>query len=467
MAATDCEVLVIGGGPGGYVAAIRAAQLGKKTAVVERDRLGGICLNWGCIPTKALLKSAEMLDEIRRAEEYGIEVGGVRPDFAKIVKRSRAVADKMAAGVNFLMKKNRVEVIPGVAEFDGAPGRVVVKEEGKAPRRLSAGAVILATGARPADLPFARFDGRRIVSYKEAMVLPTLPERMVIVGAGAIGVEFAYFYNVLGTRVTLIEGLDQVLPIEDEETSKVVARSFAKRGIEIVTSAKVEAVEAGAKGVRVTATAPKGGRKEFEGDLLLLAVGVRGNVEDLGLASIGVRTNGKFVEVDERMRTAAPGLWAIGDVAGPPMLAHVASHEGIVAAEDAAGLTPHPVDYRFIPGCTYCQPQVASLGMTERKAKEERRDVKIGRFPFTASGKAVAAGETEGFVKVIYDARYGELLGAHIVGHGATEMIAELGIAQRLETTPEALLHTMHAHPTLAEAVMEASGAAIGAAIHI
>ncbi len=464
MAERQFDLAIIGGGPGGYVAAIRAAQLGMKTAVVERDRLGGICLNWGCIPTKALLKNAELYRHFRDAEEWGISCKDLSFDFSKIVKRSRDVALRNSKGVEYLFKKNKIEHIPGQGTLQGN-GRIQVTRGGKEAEIVSSAHIILATGARARSLPNVAIDGKQVISYMEAMVLPQLPKSMVIIGAGAIGVEFAYFFNAFGTSVTLLEMMPNILPVEDKELSKLLESSLRKQGVTILTEARTESVKT-SKEVVVTVST-KEGKKEFKAETALMAVGVQGNVENAGLEGAGVKLERGWIEVDDFGRTSAPGIYAIGDVAGPPWLAHVAQREGIVCVDAIAGKNPQPIDYDNIPGCTYCQPQVASIGMTEERAIAEGRAIKVGRFPFSASGKARAIGDTEGLVKLIFDAKYGELLGAHILGSDATEMIAELGIAKTLETTSSGIISTIHAHPTLSEAVMEAAEGAEGHAIHI
>ncbi len=458
------DVAIIGGGPGGYVAAIRAAQLGMKTAVIERDRLGGVCLNWGCIPTKALLKNAEILTHLKQAGEWGVSYDNLKIDFSKVIKRSRDVALRNSKGVEYLFKKNKVEYIPGFGRITGK-GKIEVSKDGKAADSVSAKHIIIATGARPREFPNMKVDRKQIITSTEAMILPDIPKAMVIIGAGAIGVEFSYFYNVFGTKITLIEMLPSILPIEDRELSKLLESSFRKAGIDIYTEAKVESVSS-SKEVKTVVTT-KEGKKEFTSDIALVAVGVQGNVENMGLQEMGIKIEKSWIQVDDYARTNLEGIYAIGDVAGPPWLAHVASREGVVCVEAIAGKSPQPIDYENIPGCTYCQPQVASIGMTEERAKAEGHEVKIGRFPFSASGKARAIGETEGLVKLIFDAKYGELLGAHILGADATEMIAELGVAKTLETTASGIFNTIHAHPTLTEAVMEAAENAYGHAIHI
>ena len=458
------DVLVIGSGPGGYVAAIRAAQLKLKTAIVERDSLGGICLNWGCIPTKALLKSAEVFEEFKHAKEFGIKAEQVEADFAEIIKRSRKVAQINSKGVEFLMKKNKVDVIKGTAQLKKA-GLVEVDNDGKK-SDVQTKNIIIATGGRPRSIPGIEIDGKTVLSSKEAMSIDKQPESLVIMGAGAIGVEFAYFYNSIGTKVTLVEMLDSILPIEDKEISDILTKNFKKAGINILTGTKVEGLKKSAKGVEVTVSS--GDKKEvLSAEKALMAIGIQGNVENLNLDAVGVKHEKGAIKVNDWYETGVPGIYAIGDVIGPPLLAHVASDEGIVCVEKIAGVDTHPVDYESVPGCTYCQPQVASIGMTEEKAKAAGYDIKIGKFPYAASGKARAIGAREGIVKLIFDKKYGELLGAHIIGEEATELIAELGIAKSLEATPVELRRTMHAHPTLSEMIMEAAGDADGNAIHL
>jgi len=464
MAERQLDILVVGGGPGGYVAAIRASQLGLSTAVVERDRLGGVCLNWGCIPTKALLKNAELYRAFQHADRWGISYKGLTFDFAKIIKRSRDVALLNSKGVEYLLKKNKIEHIHGSATLAG-PGKIEVSSDGKKKETLLAKHIILATGARPRSIPGVEIDGKKVIGSAEAMTLTKLPKSMVIIGAGAIGVEFAYFYNAFGTRVTMVEMMPGILPVEDEEISKLLTSNFRKNGIEIITGARVEEVKTG-KDVTVTVSSADG-KKKLKADVALMAIGVQGNIEKLGLEKTGVKTEKDWIVTDELSRTSVPGVYAIGDVAGPPWLAHVASREGVVCVEAIAGKNPVPIDYVNVPGCTYCQPQVASIGMTEKRALEEGYEIKIGRYPFTASGKARAIGETDGLVKLIFDAKYGELLGAHILGSEATEMIAELGLAKSLESTAPGIFQTIHAHPTLSEAVMEAAENAYGHSIHI
>ncbi|HGY57060.1 MAG TPA: dihydrolipoyl dehydrogenase [Caldithrix abyssi] len=459
------DIAIIGSGPGGYVAAIRAAQLKMKTALIERDRLGGVCLNWGCIPTKALLKSVEVLQEIKQAKSYGIKVSDVSADFEQIIKRSRRVADMNSKGVEFLMKKNGIDVIKGSAQFKAADTVTVKSEDGKT-ETVKAKHIIIATGGRPRSIPGIEIDGDKIISSKEAMTLEKQPQTLVVIGAGAIGVEFAYFYAALGTKVTIVEMLDSLLPLEDHEITDILAKSFKKTGVKIHTSTRVEGIRTAEDGVEVTISA-NGKNETLKADKALMAIGIRGNVEGLHLEKAGVKTEKEFIPVNEWYETNIKGIYAIGDITGPPLLAHVASHEGIVCVEKIAGQETHPVDYNSIPGCTYCHPQVASIGMTERQAKEAGYDVQIGRFPYSASGKARAIGSRDGMVKLIFDKKYGELLGAHIIGAEATELIAELGVAKALEATPLELSKIMHAHPTLSEMIMEAAGDARGEAIHI
>jgi dihydrolipoamide dehydrogenase len=464
MTERQFDVAIIGGGPGGYVAAIRAAQLGMKTVVIEKDKLGGVCLNWGCIPTKALLKNAEVYNHFKHAEEWGISYKDLKVDFPKIIERSRKVATLNSKGVEYLFKKNKIEHISGYGKLLGK-GKVEVSKDGKPTDTVSAKHIIVATGARARSIPGVQIDGKQVITSTEAMMLPQLPKSMVIIGAGAIGVEFAYFYNTFGTKVTIIEMMPNILPVEDKEISKLLESSLKKSGIEIFTEAKVESVTT-AKEVTVS-VATKEGKKQFKADVALMAIGVQGNVENMGLEQLGVKVEKSWIQVDDFSRTNVQGVYALGDVAGAPWLAHVASREGIVCIDAIAGKNPQPIDYENIPGCTYCQPQVASIGMTEERAIAAGYQLKIGRFPFSASGKARAIGSTEGLVKLIFDAKYGELLGAHILGSEATEMIAELGVAKALETTGTGIFNTMHAHPTLSEAIMEAAENAYGHAIHI
>ncbi|MBR9975596.1 MAG: dihydrolipoyl dehydrogenase [Bacteroidetes bacterium] len=463
--AQSFDVVVIGGGPGGYVAAIRAAQLGFSTACVEAKHLGGICLNWGCIPTKSLLRNAEVWETVQHAEEFGLTFDNVSFDFSKIIARSRGIADRMSKGVAYLFKKYKVTHIEAYGKLL-APNRVgTFDREGAKLDEIEAKHIILATGARPRSIPGIEIDREKVISYFEAMSLQKRPERLIVLGAGAIGVEFAYFYNALGTQVTIVEMLDHLLPIEDEDVSKELERAFRKKKIGIKTKSRVEGIEITDDGVRVTVTTEKG-EEVLEGDIALMAVGVQGNVENIGLEETGVTLERGYIKVDEYYRTNVPGVYAIGDVVGPPWLAHVASAEGLTCVEAIAGKHPVPVNYENIPGCTYCQPQVASVGLTEKKAREQGYELKIGKFPFTASGKAVAAGHAEGFVKMIYDAKYGELLGTHIIGAEATELIAEATLGRTLETTEHELLKTVHAHPTMSEALMEATAVAYGESVN-
>ncbi len=465
MAEKQFDVTVIGSGPGGYIAAIRASQLGFKVGIVERDKLGGVCLNWGCIPSKALLKSAQMLNELKKTEEFGISVKDVQFDFAKIIQRSRGVSDRVSKGVEYLMKKNKIEVIKGTAKLTGK-NLVEISNDGKVTDTIKTKNVILATGARAKSIPGVNIDRKRIITSSEAMTLSDLPKSMVIIGAGAIGIEFAYFYNALGTKIIVIEMLPSILPVEDKEITKILESSLKKSGIEIFTATKTEAVKVSDK-VTVTVSDKEGKKFDVVGDVALMAVGVQANTEGLGLEAVGVKTDRGFIAVNEFMQTSTTGIYAIGDVSGPPLLAHVASHEGVVAANHIAGKAKHGIDKNNVPSCTYCQPQVASVGMTEEAAIAKGYKVKVGRFPFRPLGKAMATGETEGTVKLVFDEKYGELLGAHIIGSEATEMISELGMAKALETTWEEIFNTMHAHPTLSEAVMEAAGEAYGAALNI
>jgi len=465
---TNFDVVIVGGGPGGYVAAIRASQLGMKVAVVERDKLGGICLNWGCIPTKALLRNAELYNLMNNAEEFGITVKDLSFDFEKVIKRSRKISERISKGVEFLFKKNKIEHISGFGKINekGKVGIYKKKEDKKPEKTLTAKHIIISTGARPRSIPDVDIDGKKILSYFEAMVPKEVPKSMIVIGAGAIGVEFAYFYNAFGTKVTLVEMMPTILPVEDKEVTKVVADKFKKSGMDIHTETKVEKIDTSGKGVKVTVSGKDGKKQDLKADVALMAIGVQGNIVDIGLDKVGVKTEKGHIKVDEYYRTNVDGIYAIGDVIGAPWLAHVASHEGIVCVEKIADAETHPINYDNIPGCTYCQPQVASIGLTEDQAKEKGYAIKVGRYPFRVHGKAIAAGETDGFVKLIFDSKYGELLGAHIVGSEATELIAELGMAKTLEATKEEIVRTVHAHPTLAEAIMEAAGDAYGESIH-
>jgi dihydrolipoamide dehydrogenase len=462
------DIAILGGGPGGYVAAIRAGQLGFKTVVIDKDNLGGICLNWGCIPTKSLLKNAEIYDNVKNhADDFGIKTTGLEFDFKRIIKRSRDISDRVSKNVEILVKKYKVDRIRGFGKLTIKNTIGIFDEKGKVTDSINAKNIILATGARPRNIPAIPIDRKNIITSTEAMILENLPKELIVIGAGAIGVEFAYFFSTLGTKVTIIEMLKHILPIEDEEVSIALEKSFKKKGIEILTNAIVEKAEV--KGNRVNVTANVNGEKKvIIAEKVLNAIGVMGNVEGIGLEDHGIQVEKNHIKVNkETYETNVPGVFAIGDVIGPPWLAHVASAEGIHCVEHIKGLHNPPIDYDNIPGCTYCQPQVASVGLTESKAKEKGYEIKVGKFPFMASGKAFAIGEREGFVKMIFDAKYGEILGAHIIGSEATEMIAEVTLARSLEATGESLIKTIHAHPTLSESIMEAAAQAYGEAIHI
>ncbi len=459
------DVIVIGSGPGGYVTAIRASQLGLKTAVVERSELGGICLNWGCIPTKALLKSANVFEYIQHAEDYGIKVKGAEADFSAMVKRSRGVADGMSKGIQFLMKKNKIDILTGSGKIK-ADKKVDVTDDKGITLEYSADSIILATGARSRELPNLPQDGEKIIGYRKAMTLKKQPKSMVVVGSGAIGVEFAYFYNSIGTEVTVVEFLPNIVPNEDIDVSKALEKNFKKQGIKIMTKSAVESVDTSGELCKVTVKTEKG-EEILEAEIVLSAVGIQANIEDLGLEDVGIVVDGGKVIVDDYYQTNIPGYYAIGDLIPGPALAHVASAEGITCVEKIAGIDVETIDYNNIPGCTYCSPEIASVGYTEAQAKEEGYDVKVGKFPFSASGKASAAGAKDGFVKVIYDAKYGEWLGAHFIGANVTEMVAEAVSARKLETTGHDILKTIHPHPTLSEAVMEATAAAYDEVIHL
>jgi len=459
------DVAVIGGGPGGYVAAIRASQLGMNSVVIEKEKLGGLCLNWGCIPSKALLRSAEVYHIIQNASDYGISVGSLKFDSKKIIKRSRDAADKLSKGVQFLLRKNKIDSISGTGVISKG-GVIRVSNNGKT-QEVKAKNIVIATGGFTRSLPGVEIDKKKVISSREALILDKLPKSIIIIGGGPIGVEFAYFYNAFGVKCTIVEMMPGILPLEDIELTKILTRNFKKNGIDLLTETKVESVKTSTKGVTVKVSGKGGAAKELQGDVALMAVGFGGLVEGLGLEKLGVKVEKSFIKVDENYKTNVDGVYAIGDVIGPPLLAHVASAEGIYMVEKMAGQNPAPIDYDNIPGCTYCQPQVASVGMTEQKAIDAGHKVKVGRFPFQANGKSIAIGETEGLVKLVFDEKYGELLGAHIIGVEATDMIAELGVAKALETTPTEVLKTVHAHPTLSEAVMEAAADALGEAIHI
>ncbi len=459
------DIIVIGSGPGGYVAAIRASQLGFKTAIIERESLGGICLNWGCIPTKALLKSAQVFEYLNHAEEYGIKVKGGEADFSAIVKRSRGVADGMSKGIQFLMKKNKIDVIMGTAKIKKG-GKIDVKGADGATKEYVAKHTILATGARSRELPNLKQDGKKIIGYRQAMNLDKQPESLVVVGSGAIGVEFAYFYNAIGTKVTIVEYLDRIVPVEDEEVSKQLERSLKKAGINILTGAEVQSVDSTGKLSKVQIKTAKG-TDTIEAETVLSAVGITPNIENLGLEEVGVKTEKGRVVVDDFYKTNIDGVYAIGDIVKGQALAHVASAEGITCVEKIKGLDVSPIDYNNIPGCTYCSPEIASVGYTEKAAKDAGYEIKVGKFPFSASGKASAAGAKDGFVKVIFDAKYGEFLGAHMIGTNVTEMIAEVVVARKLETTGHEIIKSVHPHPTMSEAIMEAAADAYGEVIHL
>jgi len=459
------DLIVLGSGPGGYVAAIRAAQLGMKVAIVEKESLGGVCLNWGCIPTKALLKSAQVFEYISHAADYGITVGESSPDFPKVVSRSRGVADGMSKGIQFLMKKNKIEVINGTGKLKRGKVLEVTSADGTKKDYLAKN-IILATGSRSRELPNLKQDGKNIIGYREAMTLPSMPKSMIIVGTGAIGVEFAYFYHSMGCEVTLVEFLPNIMPREDVDVSKELEKIYKKKGLGIMTNASVEKVTPGKNGCEVEIKTAAGIEKKTA-EIVLSAVGIQANIENIGLEDLGVKTEKGKIIVDAFYQTSVSGIYAIGDVIDTPALAHVASAEGITCVEKIAGMHVEAIDYSNIPGCTYCSPEVASVGMTEKEAKEKGYELKVGKFPFSASGKASAAGAKDGFVKVIYDAKYGELLGAHMIGMNVTEMIAEIVVAKKLETTGHEILKAIHPHPTMSEAVMEATAAAYGEVIHL
>ncbi|MGF7215871.1 dihydrolipoamide dehydrogenase [Spirosoma lacussanchae] len=465
--ASQYDVIVVGSGPGGYVAAIRASQLGMKTAVIERESLGGICLNWGCIPTKALLKSAQVFEYIKHAKDYGITVQGEsEADFGAVIKRSRGVADSMSKGVQFLMKKNKIDVISGNGKVKPGKKVEVTGADGKA-TEYEAKHIIIATGGRARQLPAAPIDGEKVIEYRKAMTLEKRPDSMVIIGSGAIGVEFAYVYASMGTKVTIIEFMPNIVPVEDEDISKELAKNYKKMGVQLFTNSEVTKVDTSGKGCVVTAKTPDG-EKTFEADIVLSAAGVVANIENIGLEETGIATDRGKIVTDDYYRTSTEGYYAIGDCTKGQALAHVASAEAIICVEKIAGL-PHvePLNYNNIPGCTYCTPEIASVGYTEKAARDAGYELKVGKFPFTASGKAKAAGAPEGFVKVIFDAKYGEFLGAHFIGANVTEMIAEVVAARKLETTGEEILKAVHPHPTMSEAIKDATEAAYGEAIHL
>jgi len=454
------DVIVLGSGPGGYVTAIRASQLGFNTAIIEKENLGGVCLNWGCIPTKALLKSAQVFEYLKHAGDYGLSVENADKDFDAVVKRSRGVADGMSKGVQFLMKKNKITVINGYGKIKSGKKIDVDGSE------YSANHIIIATGARSRELPSLPQDGKKVIGYREAMTLTKQPKKMIVVGSGAIGVEFAYFYNSMGTEVTIVEYLPKIVPVEDSDVSKQLERSFKKSGIKIMTSAEVTSVDTSGKGVKATIKTKKGD-EILEADIVLSAVGIKTNIENIGLEDVGIVTDRDKILVNDYYQTNIPGYYAIGDVTPGQALAHVASAEGILCVEKIAGQHVEALDYGNIPGCTYCSPEIASVGLTEAQAKEQGFDIKVGNFPFSASGKASAGGHKEGFVKVIFDAKYGEWLGCHMIGAGVTDMIAEAVLGRKLETTGHEVLKAVHPHPTMSEAVMEAVAAAYGEVIHL
>ncbi|MFT4831088.1 MAG: dihydrolipoamide dehydrogenase [Psychroserpens sp.] len=462
---SNFDVIVLGSGPGGYVTAIRASQLGFKTAVIEKENLGGVCLNWGCIPTKALLKSAQVFEYLKHAEDYGLTVDGFDKDFDAVVKRSRNIADGMSKGVQFLMKKNKIEVIEGFGKLMPGKKVMVTDADGKE-TEYSANNIIIATGARSKELPSLPQDGKKIIGYRKAMTLDKQPKKMVVVGSGAIGIEFAYFYNSMGTEVTVVEFLPNVVPVEDEDISKQLERSFKKSGIKIMTSSEVTNVDTSGEGVKVTVKTSKG-EEIIDADIVLSAVGIKSNIENIGLEEVGIAVDRDKILVNDFYQTNIPGYYAIGDVTPGQALAHVASAEGILCVEKLAGLHVEPLDYGNIPGCTYCTPEIASVGLTEKQAKEKGYELKVGKFPFSASGKAKASGTPDGFVKVIFDAKYGEWLGCHMIGAGVTDMIAEAVVARKLETTGHEILKAVHPHPTMSEAVMEAVAEAYGEVIHL
>ncbi|WP_431124501.1 dihydrolipoyl dehydrogenase [Flagellimonas flava] len=462
---SNFDVIVLGSGPGGYVTAIRASQLGFKTAIVEKESLGGVCLNWGCIPTKALLKSAQVFEYLKHAEDYGLNAKKVEHDFGAVVGRSRGVAESMSKGVQFLMKKNKIEVLNGFGKVQ--PGKkVLVKGEHGDTAEYSADHIIIATGARSRELPSLPQDGKKVIGYREAMSLETQPKKMIVVGSGAIGVEFAYFYNSMGTEVTIVEYLPNIVPVEDQDVSKQLERTFKKNGIKIKTSAEVTQVDTSGDGVKATVKTAKG-EEVLEADVVLSAVGIKTNIENIGLEDVGIAVDRDKILVNDYYQTNIPGYYAIGDVTPGQALAHVASAEGILCVEKIAGMHVEALDYGNIPGCTYCIPEVASVGLTEQQAKEQGYDLKIGKFPFSASGKAKASGTPDGFVKVIFDAKYGEWLGCHMIGVGVTDMIAEAVVARKLETTGHEVLKAVHPHPTMSEAVMEAVADAYDEVIHL
>ena len=462
---SNFDVIVLGSGPGGYVTAIRASQLGLKTAIIEKENLGGVCLNWGCIPTKALLKSAQVFEYLQHASDYGLQADSVDKDFDAVVNRSRGVADGMSKGVQFLMKKNKIEVINGFGKVKAGKKVTVTGDDGKE-TEYTASHIIIATGARSRELPSLPQDGKKIIGYREAMTLKEQPKKMIVVGSGAIGIEFAYFYNSMGTEVTVVEYLPRIVPVEDEDISKQLQRSFKKAGVNVMTSAEVTSVDTSGDGVKATIKTAKG-EEILEADIVLSAVGIKTNIENIGLEDVGIATDRDKILVNDFYQTNIPGYYAIGDVTPGQALAHVASAEGIICVEKIAGMHVEALDYGNIPGCTYCSPEIASVGLTEAQAKEAGHDIKVGKFPFSASGKAKASGAADGFVKVIFDAKYGEWLGCHMIGAGVTDMIAEAVLGRKLETTGHEVLKAVHPHPTMSEAVMEAVADAYDEVIHL
>jgi dihydrolipoamide dehydrogenase len=459
------DIIILGSGPGGYVTAIRASQLGFKVGIVEKENLGGICLNWGCIPTKALLKSAQVYDYLKHVDAYGLKAEAIDKDFSAVIKRSRNVADGMSKGVQFLMKKNKIDVIDGFGKLQTGKKLEVTDSEGKV-TEYSADHIIIATGARSRELPNLPQDGKKVIGYREAMTLPSQPKKMIVVGSGAIGVEFAHFYNAMGTEVTIVEFLPNLVPLEDIDVSKQFERSFKKSGVKVMTNSSVESVDISGDGVKAVVKTKKG-EEILEADIVLSAVGIKSNIENIGLEDVGIVTDRDKIIVNDFYQTNIPGYYAIGDVVPGPALAHVASAEGITCVEKIAGLHAEAIDYGNIPGCTYATPEIASVGLTEAQALEKGYELKIGKFPFSASGKAKAAGTPDGFVKVIFDAKYGEWLGCHMIGAGVTDMIAEAVLGRKLETTGHEVLKTIHPHPTMSEAVMEAVADAYGEVIHL
>ena len=459
------DVIVLGSGPGGYPAAIRASQLGKKVVIVERESLGGICLNWGCIPTKALLKSAQVFEYAKHAADYGVDINEPKQNFEKIIKRSRGVADKMSKGIQFLMKKNKIDVVMGTGKLL-APGKLEVTGADGKKQVLEAKNIIIATGGRARQLPSLPIDGKKIVGYREAMVLPQQPKSMLVVGSGAIGSEFAYFYNSIGTKITIVEFLPRIVPVEDEDISKELEKQFKKQGMEVLTNSEVLSVDTKGNGINAKVKTANG-EINLTADIVLSAVGVVANIEGVGLEELGIKMEKGKIVVDANQQTNIPGIYAIGDCTPNQALAHKASREGINAAEHLAGHKPDPIDYNNVPGCTYCTPEIASVGLTEKAAKDAGYEIKVGKFPFIASGKASASGATEGFVKVIYDAKYGEFLGCHMIGSNVTEIIAEAVVARKLETTAHEILNAIHPHPTMSEGLKEATAMAYGEATDI